>query len=117
MKKNMVEATVKVRGKRVAVGIMNTRQALDMPAEEGMKFSHPDGKPGETDVLLSRKELKQALRERPDQPVTRPLLSPDVTTPPDMEFEPISELLEEMGKENIPQREKKKNGKSRSQKT
>jgi hypothetical protein len=61
-KKKIVEATVKVRGKRVPVGIMNTKQALDMPAEEGMKFSHPDGKPGETDVLLNRKQLKDAVK-------------------------------------------------------
>ncbi len=109
MKKKMVEATVKVRGKRVAVGIMNTKQALDMPAEEGMKFSHPAGKPGETDVLLSRKELKQALRQRPDQRLKRSL---DATTPPEMEFEPINELLEEMEQEDIPQREKEKKRKS-----
>jgi hypothetical protein len=108
MKKKMVEATVKVGGKRVAVGIMNTKQALDMPAEEGMKFSHPAGKPGETDVLLSRKELKQALRQRPDQR----LKHPDATTPPEMEFEPINELLEEMEQEDILQRKKEKNRKS-----
>ena len=112
MKKKMVEATVKVGGKRVAVGIMNTKQALDMPAEEGMKFSHPGGKPGETDVLLSRKELKQALRQRPDQPLKRSLLSPDAPTPPEMEFEPINELLEEMEQEDILQRKKEKNRKS-----
>jgi hypothetical protein len=64
MKKKRVEATVKVNGKRVPVGIMNTKQALDMPAEEGMKFSHPDGKPGETDVLLNRKELKDTLKPK-----------------------------------------------------
>lgn len=106
MKKKMVEATVKVRGKRVAVGIMNTKQALDMPAEDGMKFSHPDENPGETEVFLNRKELKQALRQRPDQPVT------DVTTPPDMEFEPINELLEEMEPQDVPQHEEGENGTS-----
>jgi hypothetical protein len=65
-RKKIVEATVKVRGKRVPVGIMNVGQALDMPAEEGMKFSHPDGKPGETEVLLSRKELKQTVKRGND---------------------------------------------------
>lgn len=64
MKKKMVEATVKVRGKRVPVGIMNTKQALDMPPEEGMEFSHPDGKPGETNVLLNRKELNETLKPK-----------------------------------------------------
>ncbi|MBW9064366.1 hypothetical protein JNB71_13645 [Rhizobium herbae] len=106
MKKKMVEATVKVGGKRVALGIMNTEQALDMPAEKGMKFSHPGGKPGETDVLLTPKALKQALRQRPDQ---RP---PDATTPPEMEFEPINELLEEMEQEDIPERKEEKTRKS-----
>lgn len=46
-----------------------------------MKFSHPDGKPGETEALINRKELKHALRQHSDQPVTRPALSPDVTMP------------------------------------
>lgn len=63
-KKKIVEATVKVEGERVPVGIMNTKQALDMPAEEGMKFSHPDEQPGESDVLLSRKELKEAVKSK-----------------------------------------------------
>ncbi|URK86122.1 hypothetical protein LP421_01705 (plasmid) [Rhizobium sp. RCAM05350] len=61
-KKKIVEATVKVEGERVPVGIMNVQQALDMPTEDGMKFSHPDEEPGKTDVLLSRKELKDAVK-------------------------------------------------------
>ena len=63
-KKKIVEATVKVDGKRVPVGLMNTKQALDMPAEQGMKFSHPDGKPGETDVLLSREQLHKVVKKK-----------------------------------------------------
>jgi hypothetical protein len=63
MKKKMVEATIKVRGKRVPVGIMNTKQALNMPPEEGMEFSHPDGKPGRK-VLLNREELKDTLKPK-----------------------------------------------------
>jgi hypothetical protein len=63
-KKKLVEATVKIEGKRVPVGIMNVEQALDMPPEEGVKFSHPDGEAGETDILLSRKELKQAVKPK-----------------------------------------------------
>ena len=62
MPKKMVEATVKKRGKRVAVGIMNTNQALDMPETEGMEFSHPDEKPGETDVRLAQKELAKVVK-------------------------------------------------------
>lgn len=62
MKRKIVEATVTVDGKRVPVGIMNTKQALEMPREEGMKFSHPNGKPG--DKLLSRKELKEAVKPK-----------------------------------------------------
>ncbi|WFU86519.1 hypothetical protein QA644_15575 [Rhizobium sp. CC1099] len=60
----IVEATVKVDGKRVPLGIMNAQQALDMPAEEGMKFSHPDGKPGETDVLLNREQLDKVVKDK-----------------------------------------------------
>jgi hypothetical protein len=63
-KKKLVEATVKVEGERVPVGIMNVEQALDLPPEDGMKFSHPDEKPGETDVLLSSKELKEAVKPK-----------------------------------------------------
>jgi hypothetical protein len=53
MSKKMVEATVKKRGGRVAVRMMNTTQALDMPETEGIEFSHPDEKPGETEVRLT----------------------------------------------------------------
>lgn len=67
----IVEATVKVDGKRVPLGIMNAQQALDMPAEEGMNFSHPDGKPGETDVLLkghdvllNREQLDKVVKDK-----------------------------------------------------
>jgi hypothetical protein len=62
MSKKMVEATVKKRGRRVAVGIMNTKQALDMPETEGMEFSHPDERPGETDVRLTQSELAEVVK-------------------------------------------------------
>ena len=62
MSKRMVEATVKKRGRRVAVGIMNTTQALDMPETEGMEFSHPDEKPGETEVRLTQSELAEVVK-------------------------------------------------------
>ncbi|TNM65770.1 hypothetical protein [Aliirhizobium smilacinae] len=57
MDKKMVEATVKVEGERVPIGLMNVGQALDLASESGMKFSHPDGVAGETDQLLTRREL------------------------------------------------------------
>ncbi|APO69060.1 hypothetical protein IE4872_CH03467 [Rhizobium gallicum] len=41
---------------------MNAQQAL--PAEEGMKFSHPNGKPGETDVLLNREQLDKVVKDK-----------------------------------------------------
>jgi hypothetical protein len=40
---------------------MNTKQALDMPEAKGMEFSHPDEKPGETEVRLTRWELAKVV--------------------------------------------------------
>jgi hypothetical protein len=57
MNKKMVEATVRVEGDRIPIGLMNVGQALDLARETGMRFSHPDGVAGETDDLLTRKEL------------------------------------------------------------
>ena len=57
MDMKMVEATVNVEGNRVAIGLMNVGQALDLAQESGMRFSHPDGVAGETDQLLTRREL------------------------------------------------------------
>jgi len=62
MTKKMVEASVKKRGKRVAIGIMNTKQAVEMPKAEGIKFSHPDEKPGDTDVLLTQEQLADVVK-------------------------------------------------------
>lgn len=58
MKRKMVEATVKVKGTRIPIGLMNVAQALDLARQPGMKFSHPDGVAGETDELLTRGELE-----------------------------------------------------------
>lgn len=58
MNKKMVEATVKLDGNRVPIGLMNVDQALDLAKESGMRFSHPDGVAGETDDLLTRKQLE-----------------------------------------------------------
>ncbi len=62
MPKRIVEATVKKRGRRVAVAIMNTTQALDMPETDGMEFSHPDETPGETEVRLTKTELAEVVK-------------------------------------------------------
>jgi hypothetical protein len=63
MVRKMVEATVKVDGTRIPVGLMNVGQALDMPRESGMRFSHPDDVAGETDSLLTRGELKSLVED------------------------------------------------------
>jgi hypothetical protein len=48
----------------VAVGIMNTTQALDMPETEGIEFSHPNEKSGETEVRLPQTELAEVVVKR-----------------------------------------------------
>jgi len=40
---------------------MNAGQALEMDPQHGMKFSHPDGVPGEADHLLTREELEAVI--------------------------------------------------------
>ncbi|SFB04496.1 hypothetical protein SAMN03159496_01509 [Rhizobium sp. NFR07] len=64
MDRKMVEATVKVDGTRIPVGLMNVGQALELPRESGMRFSHPDGMAGETEHLLTRNELASLVEQR-----------------------------------------------------
>ena len=61
MKNRIVEATVKLDGERVPVGIMSAEMAADLPAEAGMKFSHPEGEPGDGEKLLTQAELQDVV--------------------------------------------------------
>lgn len=59
---NMVEVTVCVDGKRIAIGLMNVGQALTLADEPSMKVSHPASFPGHSDDLLSQNELASFMR-------------------------------------------------------
>jgi hypothetical protein len=61
MQKNkpLVEVVVATSEGKVPLGIMNTEQALALPEEIEAKVSHPDHKPGETDVYIPLDELEQ----------------------------------------------------------
>jgi hypothetical protein len=61
MQKNkpLVEVVVSTSKGKVPLGIMNTEQALALPDEIDAKVSHPDHKPGETDVYIPLEELER----------------------------------------------------------
>ena len=61
MQKNkpLVEVVVSTEKGKVPLGIMNTDQALALPDEIEAKVSHPDHKPGETDVYIPLDELER----------------------------------------------------------
>lgn len=42
---------------KVPMGIVSVKQALDMPAAEGIEYSHQDHEAGPTDVFVNQKEL------------------------------------------------------------
>jgi hypothetical protein len=53
----IVEAVVKNGDRRVPVGLVTVKQALDMPEKAIFEFSHPAFEAGKTDVFLSREAL------------------------------------------------------------
>lgn len=57
--KPLVEVAAKTEDGRVPLGIMNTKQALDLPEELDVEISHPDEEPGATDHFIDRKELRK----------------------------------------------------------
>jgi hypothetical protein len=42
---------------KVPMGIVSVKQALDMPAADGIEYSHPDHEAGATDVFVTQEEL------------------------------------------------------------
>jgi hypothetical protein len=57
-KSPIVEVTVASEDGRVAVGIMNADQALELSDTVDVEVSHPDHKAGETDVFIGSEELR-----------------------------------------------------------
>ncbi len=57
----IVEAVVLSDGKRVAVGLVSVKQALEMPERMKFEFSHPAHEAGKTDVFISREALSKLM--------------------------------------------------------
>jgi len=57
--KQLVEVVVSTSEGKVPLGIMNTEQALALPDDIEAKVSHPDHKPGETDLYIPLDELER----------------------------------------------------------
>lgn len=55
----IVEAVVKNGDRRVPVGLVSIKQALEMPERGMFEFSHPAYEAGKTDVFLSREALSK----------------------------------------------------------
>ncbi len=53
----IVEVSVDGAGGRLAVGIMNMRQALELPEIPSFSYSHPEPDKAAAGVIMSRKEL------------------------------------------------------------
>lgn len=62
--KPLVEVAAKTEEGRVPLGIMNTRQALDLPEELDVEISHPDKEPGATDHFINKEELRKVRRKQ-----------------------------------------------------
>lgn len=57
--KAIVEIVAIEGEERVPVGIVSVKQALEMPTQDGVKYSHPDHEAGATDVFVTQQELSQ----------------------------------------------------------
>ncbi len=62
--KPLVEVAARTEDGRVPLGIMNTKQALDLPEELDVEISHPDKEAGATDHFIDRNELRKIRRKR-----------------------------------------------------
>ncbi|OOO40632.1 hypothetical protein EFR00_15850 [Rhizobium sophoriradicis] len=63
-KKQLVEVAVDTEEGRVPLGIMNAKQALELPDDLDVEVSHPDHEPGSTDGFIQKDELRRHLDER-----------------------------------------------------
>ncbi|TKT66866.1 hypothetical protein [Rhizobium sp. LC145] len=65
----IVEAVIRKKDGCVPVGLMNVGQALRMPKEPAVEFSHPAFEAGETDVFIDRDMLSKLMPPgRPAEP-------------------------------------------------
>ncbi|TCL62035.1 hypothetical protein [Rhizobium sp. BK251] len=70
--KKIVEVKVTSEGgDQVAVGLMNTEQALSLPEQMDVTVSHPDHAPGATDEFIGRDELRALTEPWVERPTIR----------------------------------------------
>lgn len=55
----IIEVSVDSASGRRAVGIMNMRQALDLPEMPSLSYTHPDPVKAASGVVVSRRELAE----------------------------------------------------------
>jgi hypothetical protein len=60
----LVEVAAKTEDGRVPLGIMTTKQALDLPEELDVEISHPDKEAGATDHFIDKDELKRVKKQK-----------------------------------------------------
>jgi hypothetical protein len=59
----LVEVAAKTEEGRVPLGIMTTKQALDLPEELDVEISHPDKEAGVTDHFIDKDELRRVRKK------------------------------------------------------
>jgi hypothetical protein len=57
----LIEAVVRKGDQRIPVGLLNIKQALDLPEKGCFEFSHPAYEAGKTDVFVSREMLSKLM--------------------------------------------------------
>jgi hypothetical protein len=57
----IVEAVVRRGDRRIAVGLVSIKQALEMPERGIYEFSHPEYEAGKTDVFVTRETLSKLM--------------------------------------------------------
>lgn len=63
-KKPLVEAAVNDENGRTPLGIMTTKQALDLPEHPDLEFSHPADEARKNKRFLDRDGLKKAVEKQ-----------------------------------------------------
>ena len=56
---SIVEVSITSTFERRAVGIMNVRQALDLPDMPSFRYSHPDPDKAAAGIMVTRRELER----------------------------------------------------------
>jgi len=57
----IVEAVVRNGDRRIPVGLVSVKQALEMPEKGTFEFSHPAYEAGKTDIFVNRETLSKLM--------------------------------------------------------